>query len=112
MRYRRTGRALMGTSLLAILMTAVLATGCEQAKEAVNKGGDTPCSEFVAQDRDKQRVTVRKYLQNDKVGTTSTPNPDTVDGAIAAISLMCQAQANPDTQIRNADLTGILVPKN
>ncbi|WP_327140375.1 hypothetical protein [Nocardia sp. NBC_01327] len=95
---------------LAALSSTVLLSACEQAKEAVNKGGDTPCSEFTAQDQDKQRITVRKYIEND-TKTTPTPSPDTVDGSITAITLMCKAQANPDTPIRNADLTGILVPK-
>lgn len=99
-----------GASLMVALVAGSLVSGCEQAKEAVNKGGDTPCSEFVAQDKDKQRVTVRKYLEQD-TKVTPTPDADGVDGAIAAIGLMCQAQANPDTPIRNADLTGVLVPK-
>ncbi|WP_245677242.1 hypothetical protein [Nocardia acidivorans] len=99
-----------GTALMAALVVGTLVSGCEQAKEAVNKGGDTPCSEFTAQDKDKQRVTVRKYLEND-TKVTPTPDANGVDAAIAAIGLMCQAQANPDTPIRNADLTGILVPK-
>lgn len=111
MPYRGIRRTLAGAPLAAVLLTAMLTTGCDQAKEAVNKGGETPCSEFVAQDSDKQHVTVRKYLQNDTKLTTSTPNSDTVDGAITAITLMCRAQANPDTPIKNADLTGVLVPK-
>ncbi|MFJ4653315.1 hypothetical protein ACIP5Y_18795 [Nocardia sp. NPDC088792] len=96
---------------MAVLLTVLLASGCDQAKEAVNKGGDTPCNEFIAQDSDKQHVTVRKYLQNDTNLTTSTPDDNTVDGAIAAINLMCRAQANAATPIKNADLTGVLVPK-
>ncbi|MFE5475820.1 hypothetical protein ACWFRF_01195 [Nocardia sp. NPDC055165] len=31
--------------------------------------------------------------------------------SVAAIDLMCGAQADPDTPIREADLTGVLVPK-
>ncbi|MVU77272.1 hypothetical protein GPX89_08440 [Nocardia sp. ET3-3] len=102
-------KALIGGAALL----AVLALGsCDrtQVQEVFNKGGDTPCSDFTKQDQDKQRVTVRKYLERD---TKVTPSPDanTVDASIAAITLMCQAQANPDTPIRDADLTGILVPK-
>ncbi|MBF6327786.1 hypothetical protein [Nocardia transvalensis] len=103
-------RFLSPSFAVALLTAALAAAGCEQAKEAVNKGGDTPCSEFIKQDQDKQRVTVRKYLEQDSQLTT-TPDPGTVDNAIAAIQLMCSAQANPDTPIRKADLTGILVPK-
>ncbi|RDI67878.1 hypothetical protein [Nocardia pseudobrasiliensis] len=93
----------------AAALVALSTAGCEQAKEAVNKGGDTPCSEFVAQDNDKQHVTVRKYLEQDN--KSKNPDDQTVDRSVTAIQLMCKAQANPDTQIRNADLTGILVPK-
>ncbi|MFE3799615.1 hypothetical protein KHQ06_26200 [Nocardia tengchongensis] len=98
-------------ALLAATTLAVLAVGsCDKAQELTNKGGSTPCSEFTKQDQSKQRVTVRKYLEQD-TKITPTASPDTVDASIAAITLMCQAQANPDTPIRDADLTGILVPK-
>ncbi|WP_067710174.1 hypothetical protein [Nocardia yamanashiensis] len=93
----------------ALVAAALVLTGCDKAEEVVNKGGDTPCNEFIAQDHDKQQVTVRKYLQNDT--QLETPSPETVDGAITAIDLMCRAQSNAQTPIRNADLTGILVPK-
>ncbi|MGW4243091.1 hypothetical protein [Nocardia sp. NPDC004722] len=100
-------RILMVTVAAAAVLTL---SACDQAREAVNKGGATPCSEFTAQDQNKQRITVRKYLEQD-TKVTPTASPDTVDASIAAITLMCQAQANPDTPIRDADLTGILVPK-
>ncbi|WP_433561391.1 hypothetical protein ACQP1O_27810 [Nocardia sp. CA-151230] len=105
-----TRYALRTTAAAAAVLLVPVLGACEQAKEAVNKGGNTPCSEFMAQDRSKQRITVRKYLEKD-TKVTPTANPDTVDASIAAITLMCQAQRNPDTPIRDADLTGILVPK-
>ncbi|WP_067472916.1 hypothetical protein [Nocardia amamiensis] len=103
----RPGR--LGIAVLAVL--AVCAAGCgDEPKKVVNKGGDTPCNEFVAQDPDKQRITTEKFLEQEREGD-GTPDANTVDAAIAAIELMCAAQANPDTPIRKADLTGILVPK-
>lgn len=102
--------ALRTTILAAAVLLVPLLGACEQAKEAVNKGGDTPCSEFMAQDQSKQRITVRKYLEKD-TKVTPTADPNTVDASIGAITLMCRAQRNPDTPIRDADLTGILVPK-
>ncbi|MEC3957478.1 hypothetical protein VMT65_30905 [Nocardia sp. CDC153] len=95
---------------VAAVCTTVALGACDQAKEVVNKGGNTPCSEFTKQDDNTQHITVRKYLEQD-TKVTPTPNADQVDASIAAITLMCQAQANPDTPIRDADLTGILVPK-
>jgi acid stress chaperone HdeA len=96
-------------AMIALVAATLSLTACDKAKEAVNKGGDTPCNEFIAQDHDKQQVTVRKYLQNDT--QVDDPSPQTVDGAISAIDLMCRAQANAQTPIRNADLSGVLVPK-
>ncbi|MEU8895546.1 hypothetical protein [Nocardia sp. NPDC048505] len=94
----------------ALAALALMATGCDEAEKAVNKGGDTPCSEFTAQDKDKQRTTVAKFLEDDQ-GQKDVPNDQTVDNSITAIELMCAAQANKDTPINKADLTGILVPK-
>ncbi|WP_280490883.1 hypothetical protein [Nocardia asiatica] len=103
----RPGR--MGIAVLAAL--AVAGGGCgDEPEKIVNKGGDTPCNEYVAQDADKQRVTTEKFLEQEREDS-GTPDARTVDAAIAAIKLMCAAQANPDTPIRKADLTGIFVPK-
>ncbi|MGK8522466.1 hypothetical protein ACRS6B_13315 [Nocardia asteroides] len=99
----------LGIAVLAAL--AVGAGGCgDEPAKIVNKGGDTPCNEFVAQDAEKQRITTEKFLEQEREGD-GKPDATTVDAAIAAIELMCAAQANPDTPIRKADLTGIFVPK-
>ncbi|WP_067824535.1 hypothetical protein [Nocardia inohanensis] len=95
---------------LAIGVAGAALAGCSEAEKVVNKGGDTPCSEFVQQDAEKQRVTTRKFLEQEQNRTTE-PDSDTVDTAIATIKLMCEAQANPDTPIKKADLTGVFVPK-
>ncbi|KZM73356.1 hypothetical protein [Nocardia terpenica] len=95
---------------IAAVCSTVLLGACDQAEEVVNKGGNTPCSEFIAQDDNTQHITVRKYLEQD-TKVTPAPNDDQVNASIAAITLMCRAQANPNTPIRDADLTGILVPK-
>ncbi|MFD3507733.1 hypothetical protein [Nocardia sp. NPDC058666] len=94
----------------ALAATALLATGCDQVEKAVNKGGDTPCSEYTAQNPDDRRTTVTKFLEQER-GDNAKTDPNTVDLSIAAIDLMCGAQANPDTPIREADLTGVFVPK-
>ncbi|MFQ6330101.1 hypothetical protein ACLMAL_28735 [Nocardia sp. CWNU-33] len=111
---RATGHpSRMAIAALAVAaVTTVFTSGCDEAKKAVNAGGDTPCNEFVAQDNDKQRVTVTKFLEQERSSDKSAPtNDQTIDAAIASIELMCKAQANPDTPIRKADLTGIFVPK-
>ncbi|MFC8384559.1 hypothetical protein [Nocardia sp. NPDC056952] len=98
------------TTVLAAAAIVLLGTGCDQVEKAVNKGGDTPCSEYTAQSAEDRRTTVVKFLEQER-GDNATSDPNTVDLSVAAIDLMCGAQANPDTPIREADLTGVLVPK-
>lgn len=96
-------------AVLAAVTVAALSAACSDIEKAVNKGGDTRCSEYTAQDSPERHTTVTKYLEQER-GKDGV-DQDTVDLAAAAIDLMCSAQANPDTPIRDADLTGILVPK-
>ncbi|WP_194813511.1 hypothetical protein [Nocardia sp. XZ_19_385] len=96
-------------AVAGLAAAALFAAGCDEAEKAVNKGGETPCSEFTKQDKEKQRTTVAKFLEQEQGG--DVPNDQTVDRSLTAIELMCSAQANPDTPINKADLTGILVPK-
>ncbi|MFB7874554.1 hypothetical protein ACFC06_04830 [Nocardia sp. NPDC056064] len=98
----------MTTGMILAVLGA--STGCGEVEKAVNKGGDTPCSEYTAQDGDKKNTTVTKFLE-EKRDDNAAPDQNTVDLAVAAIDLMCGAQANPDTPIREADLSGVLVPK-
>ncbi|MBH0780409.1 hypothetical protein [Nocardia bovistercoris] len=97
------------TVAVGVAALAVLATGCDEAEKAINKGGDTPCSDYLGQSPDDRRVTVTKFLEQDRTG--SEPSAQTVDGSMAAIQVMCAAQANPETPIREADLTGIVIPR-
>ncbi|MBJ8340765.1 hypothetical protein JGU71_17880 [Antrihabitans sp. YC3-6] len=90
-------------------LSAVFAGGCSDVEEAVNKGGDTPCSDYLEDDADDRRVTVTKFLKED--GNGNEPAGTAVDAAIIAIDLLCSAQQNADTPIKDADLTGILTPK-
>ncbi|MEV0251559.1 hypothetical protein AB0H76_33575 [Nocardia sp. NPDC050712] len=97
-------------AVAGLAAVALFTSGCSEAEKAVSKGGETPCSEFTKQDKDKQRTTVAKFLEQDQ-GQKDVPNDQTIDNSITAIELMCAAQSNPDTPINKADLTGILVPK-
>ncbi|MFC3961422.1 hypothetical protein [Nocardia jiangsuensis] len=95
---------------IAFIVTAAVlgGAGCDQVEEAVNRGGDTPCNDYIAQSTEDKRTTVTKYLEDDR---GSAPEATTVDAAIGAIDLMCRAQANAATPIREADLGGILAPR-
>jgi acid stress chaperone HdeA len=90
-------------------LSAVYVGGCSDVEEAVNKGGDTPCSDYLEDDADDRRVTVTKFLKED--GNGNEPAGTAVDAAIIAIDLLCSAQQNADTPIKDADLAGILTPK-
>ncbi|WP_054813680.1 hypothetical protein [Nocardia arizonensis] len=96
--------------LAAAAVAALLTAGCEEAEKALNQGGDTKCSDYLGQDQDERRVTVTKFLEQDG-RTGDSPSPQVVDASMAAIQVMCSAQANPDTPIRDADLTGIVIPR-
>ncbi|WP_225726309.1 MULTISPECIES: hypothetical protein [unclassified Nocardia] len=94
----------------ALGLTAALLLGaCGTAEKAINPGGDTKCSDYVNQDTGKKRVTVTKFLEQQRNGRA--PTDQEIDTATTTVDLMCQAQRNPDTPIKNADLTGVFVPK-
>lgn len=102
------GKTVAASGIALLLLGG--SVGCSEAEKALNKGGDTRCSEYTAQDAAKKEVTVTKFLEEER-GDDASIDQNTKDLAVAAIDLMCGAQANPDTPIREADLTGILVPK-
>lgn len=110
MRTTRFPVSKLSVSLAAVAMAAALGlSACSQAEEAVNRGGDTHCNDYIGQDKDKQRVTVTKYLKEKNNG--NEPAGNEVDAAMTAIDLLCRVQSNASVPIKNADLAGILTPK-
>ncbi len=96
---------------IPILLAAAFAlslSGCADV-EVLNKGGETPCNEYIAQDQKEQRTTVEKWLketqQEDQV------NEQNLDSSVAAVDVLCRIQRNAETPIKNADLSGIFVQK-
>ncbi|WP_054812480.1 hypothetical protein [Nocardia arizonensis] len=102
--------ATMARTGLATVALALLLTGCTDIERALNQGGDTPCSEYVKQDPDTKRVTITKFVKQ-QTGTESEPAGTVVDATIVTVDLMCGAQRNADTPIKNADVAGIFVAK-
>ncbi|MFZ2510032.1 MAG: hypothetical protein WAW85_02930 [Gordonia sp. (in: high G+C Gram-positive bacteria)] len=98
------------TATIALATTALAATltlsACSQVEEAVNRGGDTQCNDYIGQDKDTQRVTVTKYLKDQENGTEPTANQ--VDMSMAAIDALCRVQNNAQVPIKDANLMGIL----
>ncbi|MGW5381106.1 hypothetical protein [Nocardia sp. NPDC003963] len=92
-----------------MIAAAVFAlTGCTEIERAMNKGGDTPCREYVQQDQKTQRVTITKFLEEQQGGEPTGTN---VDLSIAAVNALCSVQANADTPIERADVAGIFIRK-
>ncbi|MFF0544073.1 hypothetical protein ACWEVD_16310 [Nocardia thailandica] len=102
----RTGTFALATGALA----ATLLTGCTEVETLVNRGGDTPCSEYVNQDADTKRITITKALKQ-KLGTDNEPSGTSVDSMIVQVDLLCATQRNTETPIKNADVAGIFLNK-
>lgn len=101
----RTAPALLGIVAVAALGAGLL-TGCSDVKQALNKGGDTPCSEYVQQDADTQRMTVTKFVK-EQSGDDHEPAGTVVDASMAAVGFLCANQRNAETPIKKADLPGM-----
>ncbi|MEC3917454.1 hypothetical protein [Nocardia sp. CDC160] len=95
------------TAVAAAALAATLLSGCSDVEKALNKGGDTTCSDYLAQNADTQRVTITKFIKQ-QTGNDHEPPGTQVDLSMAAVQSLCQVQANKDTQIKNANLLGIL----
>lgn len=93
---------------LIVAAAALVLAGCGEIEEALNKGGDTPCREYIEQDTETKRVTITKFLEEQQGRAPSGTN---VDLSMAAVEGLCSVQANADTPIERADLAGILIRK-
>ncbi|MCM6775228.1 hypothetical protein NDR87_16895 [Nocardia sp. CDC159] len=93
-----------------LAVAATLLGGCTDVQRALNKGGDTPCSEYVKQDQDTKRMTVTKFVKQ-QTGDEHEPAGTTVDATMVAVDFLCGTQRNAETPIKNADLAGIFFNK-
>lgn len=97
---------------LAVMAAAApLLTGCTDVKTALNKGGDTPCSDYVKQDQDTQRMTITKFIKQ-QTNNDHEPPGTQVDATIIAVNFLCSNQRNAATPIKNANVAGIFVNNN
>ncbi|NNH69117.1 hypothetical protein HLB23_04395 [Nocardia uniformis] len=97
-------------AIVAVAAGATLLSGCSDVERALNKGGDTKCSEYLAQDVDTQRVTVTKFIKQ-QTTTENEPTGTSVDFTMAAVQALCSVQNNAETPIKNADIAGIFINK-
>ncbi|MEU6559737.1 hypothetical protein [Nocardia nova] len=102
----RTRAALLGITAAA-LITGLL-TGCSDVQQALNKGGDTPCSDYVKQDANGKRMTITKFLKQ-QAGNDNEPAGTAVDLNMGAADFLCGNQRNADTLLKNASLPGMFV---
>jgi acid stress chaperone HdeA len=93
-------------SIAGIAVAATLLAGCTEIKQELDKGGDTPCSDYVKQDQDTQRMTITKFIKQ-QTGTTHEPAGTQVDATIIAVNFLCSNQRNAQTPIKNANIAGI-----
>ncbi|MFE3442898.1 hypothetical protein ACFXNW_07695 [Nocardia sp. NPDC059180] len=89
---------------------ALLLAGCNDIERALNRGGDTPCREYVQQDPDTKRMTITKFIKQNS-GIDQEPAGTAVDATIIQVDLLCGAQRNAETPIKNADVAGIFITK-
>ncbi|MGQ4600739.1 hypothetical protein [Nocardia sp. R6R-6] len=101
----RTGRTGLGIAVVAMALA-----GCTDIERALNRGGDTPCSEYIKQDQDTKRTTITKFLEQQSQNDHE-PAGTVVDATMVSVELLCGAQANADTPVKNADVAGIFLRK-
>lgn len=104
----KTMRWMAGTA--AALFAVTVLSGCSDVERALNQGGDTKCSEYLAQGVDSQRITITKFLKQQN-NTETEPTGTAVDLTMAAVQGLCQVQANTETPIKNANIAGIFINK-
>ncbi|GAA5050254.1 hypothetical protein [Nocardia callitridis] len=97
----RTGR-----TGLAIAAVALTLAGCTDVERALNKGGDTPCSEYNKQNQDDKRTTITKFVK-EQTNNDHEPAGTAVDASIVQVDLLCGIQGNADAPIKNANVGAI-----
>ncbi|TQM33092.1 hypothetical protein [Nocardia bhagyanarayanae] len=103
-------KATVTRTVLGAAAAALLLAGCTDIERALNKGGDTPCSEYVKQDADTKRMTITKFVKQ-QTGDEREPAGTAVDATIISVDLLCAGQRNAETPIKNADVAGIFLNK-
>jgi acid stress chaperone HdeA len=94
---------------VAAVACGVWLTACAEVDEALNRGGDTTCGDYLKQDEHEQRVTVTKFVKQ-RSGRDDDPSGTVVDATMVAARLLCQIPANADQPIRNANVANIFAP--
>lgn len=103
-------KATIARTGLVLTATVLALTGCTEVEQALNQGGDTPCRDYVEQDQDKKRTTITKFVK-EQTGDDQEPSGTSIDATMVSVDMLCGAQANADTPIKNADVAGIFVRK-
>ncbi|WP_405163955.1 hypothetical protein OG203_02200 [Nocardia sp. NBC_01499] len=101
----RTGRTGLGIAAVALMLA-----GCTDVQRALNRGGDTPCSEYVKQNQDDKRMTITKFVKQ-QTNDDHEPAGTVVDATMVSVDLLCGGQRNAETPIKNADVAGIFLNK-
>ncbi|WP_051406950.1 hypothetical protein [Nocardia sp. CNY236] len=106
----RTRGARIRTTGFAVAVLVAALAGCTDIERALNRGGDTPCSQYIEQDQDAKRMTITKFVKQ-QTQNENEPSGTVVDATMVAVELLCGTQANADTPIKDADVAGIFFHK-
>ncbi|MFD4440966.1 hypothetical protein ACFWPK_14475 [Nocardia sp. NPDC058519] len=90
----------------ALLAVAITTTSCGDLERALNRGGATPCRDYLDQDADDQRLTITKFIQ-DRRNNNEDLTPATIDVARGGVNMLCSIPSNADVPIEDATLKGI-----
>ncbi|QLY34609.1 hypothetical protein H0264_23240 [Nocardia huaxiensis] len=91
----------------AAAFTVTLISGCTDVARALNKGGDTTCSEYLNQGADDRRMTITKFIKQES-GSDAEPAGTAVDFTILSVNGLCQLPANADKPLKSFNQTGII----
>lgn len=92
---------IVSTALAAGVAGVVVLGGCAAVEKITNKGGDTTCAEFNAQDEVKQRSSVSKMLKDRK---GAEPSNLELSGTRLAVSAFCKTIGKDSSKISEAML--------
>lgn len=87
------------TIVLSAVSAMTVLSGCSQAEEITNEGGDTSCGDFVSFDEAKQNETITKMLTDE--GKNEPGNAE-LSGTRLSVTTYCQVAGNQDSPIKEA----------
>lgn len=86
---------------MVLLVSGAASAGCADIDRVLNRGGDTTCGDYLEQDADTQRVTVRKFIQ-ERRGGDGELGDGPIEVARGGLTMLCSLPANTEVSIEDA----------